>query len=301
MISDRYLISILNALPVFHSAARLGSFTKAGEHLGMAQPSVSRFVGNLESHIGARLFERRHNRISLTAAGERLYEATTLGLGHIQTVIAEIRQFPVANTVTIGCTHGFAHMWVLPRIDALQSLMPGKKIQITTSDHVAGFSADGVDLAVRFGSGDWPGEEAHLLFEEEAFPVCSPKFAACHDLKGRTVEPREFLDLPLLHQDQGEHGWLCWRSWLAQFGVEFDTPQDVYNVYNYAFILQAAMEGDGIALAWRNLAEPHLANGWLVEIGSLRAKTDKGYYLVFKPDNQVAEAARIWAKSAKRY
>ena len=298
MISDRSLVSILNALPVFHSAARLGSFTKAGADLGMAQPSVSRFVGILENHIGARLFERRHNRIMLTAEGERLYEATTLGLGHIQTVIAEIRQLPVSNTVTIGCTHGFAHMWVLPRIGALQSLMPGKKIQITTSDHVAQYSTNDVDLAVRFGGGDWPGVEAHLLFDEEVFPVCSPEFAARHGLKGRDVEPGGLLDLPLLHQDQGENGWLCWRSWLAHFGIGFEAPQDIYNVYNYAFILQAAMEGDGIALAWRNLAEPYLINGWLVEMGSARARTGKGYYLVFAPGNQVAEAARIWAKSA---
>lgn len=290
------ILPLLNALPVFEEAAQTASFTKAGENLGMAQPSVSRFIANLESHIGVSLFDRRHNRIALTAEGAKLYEATALGLGHIRSVIEELSHAPQGNVVTIGCTHGLAHMWLLPRIESLQALLPGTEIRMTTMDHIANFSTTDVDLVVRFGTGDWAEGEFHLLFEEEGFPVCSPSFAARHDLLKRTVSPEDFPRLPLLFQDFGENDWLSWQSWLAHFDVDFAPPKSTYTIYNYAFILQAAMEGKGIALAWENLAEPFLSNNWLVELKGLRVNTGRGYFLGFSSDNPAADAARTWVK-----
>ena len=287
---------MLNALPAFEEAARTESFTKAAKSLGMAQPSVSRFIANLEHHLGVTLFERRHNRVALTTDGAKLYDAAALGLGHIRSVIEEIARSPRQEVVTIGCTHGFAHMWVLPRVATLQTRLPDTEIRMTTMDHVANFSTEDVDLLVRFGNGEWPDGEAHRLFEEDVFPVCSPTFAARHDLLGRKVSPSELPQLPLLLQDRGENGWLGWQQWLTHFDIEFAPPQNAYLIYNYAFILQAAMEGEGICLAWENLAEPYLTNQWLVELDGLRVKTGKGYYLVFSSGNPAADATREWIK-----
>lgn len=298
---DRQILPLLNALPVFEVAARTESFTRAANELGMTQPSVSRFIAKLESYIGVSLFDRRHNRITLTAEGTKLYEVTALGLGHIKSVIEELSQESKVNTVTIGCTHGIAHMWLMSRVESLQTLLPGTEIRITTMEHVANFSTAEVDLAVRFGNGEWSDGEAHLLFEEEVFPVCSPSFAIQHNLQTgtpeRAVSPDELLSLPLLVQDLGENGWLCWQSWFARFNVDFAPPKSAYTIFNYAFILQAAMEGKGITLAWENLTEPYLSNKWLIELSGLRVRTGNGYFLVFSPDNPVAGIARTWVKN----
>ena len=298
MKTERKLLAVLNALPAFEAAARAGSFTKAAVDLGMAQPSVSRFVANLESHIGVSLFSRHHNRVALTEPGKKLYDAIALGFGHIRAVIEEISQPSHGDIVSVGCTHGFAHMWILPRIERLKALLPGAEIRMTTADHVAAFTTDEVDLVVRFGDGQWPDGQAHLLFEEQVFPVCSPTFAARHNLLERTVSPQDLPRLTLLLQDHGEHGWLGWPQWLASFGVNYEPPKDTYLIYNYAFILQAAMEGEGICLAWESLAEPHLANEWLVELPGMRVKTGKGYYLVVSKASFAADAVKTWVHDA---
>ena len=171
MKNDRRILPILNALPVFEQAAQAQSFTLAAQELGMTQPSVSRFVAKLEHHVGVSLFARRHNRIQLTAEGEKLYEATTLGLGRIRAVIEELGN---PSTLTIACTHGFAHMWLMERLQGLQAMLGDSEIRLTTVENTSKFSTGDVDLVIRFGNGDWTDGEAHLLFEEEVFPVCSP-------------------------------------------------------------------------------------------------------------------------------
>ncbi len=294
MESLRLISPVLNALPAFEAAARTGSFTRAAESLGMSQPSVSRFISNLELHLGSSLFRRRHNRITLTDEGEILYKATQLGLGHIRSVIEELSETQIGKVITIGCTHGFAHMWLLPRIEGLQSRLSDTKIRVVTMDHVANFSTEEVDLAIRFGEGDLPDEKSHLLFEEKVFPVCSPEFATRYKLLKRKVTPEELAHLPLLLQDEGEHGWLGWQQFLAHFDVDFEPVKETYAIYNYAFILQAAMEGKGIALAWNNLVEPHLSNKWLVQFKGPQLETGNGYYLVLSKDNPIADVVRDW-------
>ncbi len=292
----RLISPVLNALPAFEAAAQTNSFTAAAKRLGMAQPSVSRFISNLEHHIGHPLFSRKNNRITLTAEGQKLYMATQLGLGHIRSVIEEFNEMEEEKVITIGCTHGFAHMWLLPRIEGLKSRLTDTEIRVVTADHLAIYSTEEVDIAIRFGEGSWPGEEAHLLFGEKVFPVCSSEFADCHKLSGRPLSAEEFSDLPLLFQDTGEHGWLGWQQFLARFNMDYKPVKQAYAIYNYAFILQAAMEGKGIALAWDNLAEPYLSNKWLVQLQGLEVETGRGYYLVLSKKNAVADIVRDWVK-----
>ena len=185
-------------------------------------------------------------------------------------------------------------MWVLPRIDSLKAKLADHEFRITTSDHTTGFPVDGNQLSVRFGKGDWPDGETLLLFEEEVFPVCSPDFAARHNLLDRGVKPEDFANLPLLVQDAGEHGWLGWPAWLGYFDVALEISPATHKINNYALVLQTAMEGKGIALAWHNLIEPYLSNNWLVEVPGFRVRNGKGYYLTFPTERPIADAARAW-------
>ncbi len=294
MSDSRKLQPVLNALPAFEEAARASSFSTAAQVLGMAQPSVSRFIANLENQIGVKLFVRQHNHVTLTVQGERLYEATALGLGHIRSVLGELSTTAPSETITISCTHGFAHMWILPRMDRLKVLLGNQDVTIVTTDHTNSASQDDNQLVVRFGDGTWRDGTPLLLFMEDVFPVCSPEFASRYNLLDGNLTPEEFSSLPLIVQDDGDVGWMNWPKWFACFDVAFERPSDIHAINNYAFVLQSAMEGKGIALAWHNLIEPYLSNGWLTRLTDFAVTTNSGYYLMC-PHNHAGEpVVRRW-------
>ena len=283
------LRSILNALPVFVAAARLGGFTKAAAHLGMAQPSVSRFINNLEADTGLILFQRNNNQIELTDAGEKLFDAVSMGLDHIARTITILQESASDETITIGCTHGFSHLWLQPRLSEIQALLPRHEVQIVTTDHTVTLTHEDVGCAVRFGEGNWAGCESRRLFDEVVFPVCSPEFAQNNDITDATsLTPDELRDLPLLVQDTGKYGWLSWPEWFAHHGTTHEIAPDAELINNYAFTLQAAMGGEGIALMWDGLDAPYLSKQWLVELGRFRVSTGKAYYLTFPHNSPFA-------------
>jgi LysR family glycine cleavage system transcriptional activator len=297
MYSSRQIMPILNALLVFEEAGRLNSFTHAGRKLGMAQPSVSRFVANLENHLGSALFERQHNRLRLTASGERLHQAVTSGLEEIRAACAEVESSAEAPVLSVECTHGFAYMWLLPKVQSLMKLLPGWRLRTINTDGEMIASSEEADLVVRIGDGHWVGKESLLLFEEEVFPVCSPDFMRQHDLMQRQIDPHDLIKMPLICEDLGDRFWMGWVDWFDHFNIKFNFADDVRPIYNYALVLQAAMEGKGLALAWEQLAEPHLGNSWLVEVPGMRVKTNQGYYLSYSPSNPIGALLTQWLDS----
>lgn len=297
MYSSRQILPILNALLVFEEAGRQNSFTHAGRKLGMAQPSVSRFVANLENHLGATLFERQHNRLRLTASGERLYQAVTSGLDEIRAACAEVESSSEPPVLSVECTHGFAYMWLLPKVQSLMKLLPGWRLRTINTDGEMMPSSEEADLVVRIGDGHWADKESLLLFEEEVFPVCAPDFLRHHDLLQRQIGPLDLIKLPLVCEDLGDRFWMGWVDWFGHFNISFNFADDVHPLYNYALVLQAAMEGKGLALAWEQLAEPHLGNNWLVEVPGMRVKTNQGYYLCYSPSNPIGELLIQWLDS----
>ena len=295
----RDIFPILNALCVFETAARELNFTTAAQKLGMAQPSVSRFISKLEDHLGRKLFHRNHKHLALTEAGAILSAATELGLGHIQSVIDEFAQKTDEKRLTIACTHGFAHMWVIPRIRSLRKLLPGWEVLLNTSEQPQTDQSETADIVIRFGAGDWPDRHVTQLFGEEVFPVCAPRLRDRLALADGSVGPADLARLPLIVQDHGEHGWLNWSAWFGAFGLEPPTLPDPHPVPSYHFVLQAATEGEGIALAWQHLAEPYLSNGWLVELPNMRVKTGQGYYATYAPEHAKADRVEEWLRECR--
>jgi len=226
MTNTRKLLPLLNTLPAFEEAARSRSFTQAARVLGMAQPSVSRFISNLEGHLGVELFNRHHNKVSLTPEGRQFFEATKLGLGHIRMAIENLDTSVAANILTILCTQGFAHLWFLPRRTRLQAHLPGYEIHLATTETLADHAPRDSDIEILFGRGDWPGKESHLLFDEVVLAVCSPGFVSHHGLSGQNQTIQSIANLPLLVQDRGEMGWMDWQSWFSHFGATYEFPKD---------------------------------------------------------------------------
>ena len=281
---------ILNALPVFVESARLGSFTKAGQKLGMAQPSVSRFIHNLEASTGLYLFHRNHNQIALTENGKKLYDATTLGLDHIHRTVSALQDNSGDSIITIGCSHGFSHMWLQTRLPKIQAALPNHNVQIVTTDHTVSLTHEEMSCAVRLGDGTWTDCISHRLFAEEVFPVCTQEFAQKHNIDTPgAIMPDDLKNLPLLVLDAGEYGWLGWREWFSHHAVSYDTPPNAELINNYAFTLQAAMAGQGIALMWGGLDAPYLQRKWLIELGKLRVQTKNAYHLTFPTNSPYAQ------------
>lgn len=291
----RRILPLLSALPAFEEAARASSFTQAAKTLGMAQPSISRFIANLEEHLGVELFHRHHNRVSLTPEGAQFFEATKLGLGHIRMAIENLDNTVTANILTILCSQGFAHLWFLPRRAGMMAHLRGYEIHLATTDTLADHVRQNNDIEFLFGRGDWENKESHLLFDEVVFAACSPGFASRHNLTDKILSLQSIQELPLLVQDRGEMGWMDWQTWFAHFGGNFMFSKDQYLFNNYALTLQAAMEGQGIAIAWEGLTDSHLSNNWLVALEGMKIRTGQGYYLVYSPANPVAEGLRRWA------
>jgi LysR family transcriptional regulator, glycine cleavage system transcriptional activator len=290
----------LNHLAAFESAADKGSFTEAGENLGTTQPSISRHIASLENLLEVQLFTRLHHRVELTDAGSELHDAVKLGLGHIRQAAHRITTKRSPDTLSIGCTYGFAHLWLMPRFSALQKLVPDRELRMVTADTRTLFDLHDVDYALRFGRGDWSDGGSQNLFDEELFPVCSPGFADHHFGGSQNVDPASLADAPLIHEQEEEYSWLSWQQWLARHSVTYEPAAGTYYYDNYALTLQAAIEGQGIALAWLNLAEPPLKSGQLVELEGLRVKTDCGYYLAYRPDQPDIDQIVNWFKEMAR-
>ena len=294
MQNSRKLLPVINALLVFEEAARQNNFTKAGQNLGMTQPSVSRFVSNLENHLGTILFERHHKRLRLTDNGDKLYQAVTSGMNEIRQAYVEIEAASQTPLITIECTHGFAHMWLLPHIQALLDMLPGYKLRTISSTDETLLPNGEADLVIRIGNGCWEGEKSLMLFREQVFPVCSTEFLHRNALTGASITAADLIDLPLLFEDFGDKSWMGWTDWFARFDLAYSYPENAHPIFNYALTLQAAMEGKGIALAWDQLAEPFISNGWLVELPGLRLQTDSGYYLCYSPNCRIADQISTW-------
>ena len=297
MNESRQLLPILNALLVFEEAGSQNSFTGAGRKLGMSQPSVSRFISNLEHHLETPLFERKHNRLQLTVNGELLHQSVMNGLSEIRAACSEVKARSQTKTLTIECTHGFSYMWLMPRMQSLMTFFPGWQIQTIHTEGGSAVVSDDADLVIKIGDGNWKGQHSLLLFEEEVFPVCSPQFLQFLDLGVDEISPAHLAHLPHICEDMGDRDWMNWRDWFACHDIDYQFPDDTRPLFNYALVLQAAMNGKGFALAWEQLAEPYLENGWLIEVPGMRVKTGFGYYLCCSDSHLSFDQLLMWTES----
>jgi LysR family glycine cleavage system transcriptional activator len=296
---------LLSALPVLEAAARLKSFTRAGEELGLTQPTVSRHIMNLEAHFAVRLFERRHNRLVLTAAGQQLADAVALGLGHIDTVAQGIGGDAGKTGITLACSFGFAHQWLLPRFTNLRRALGDYPLHLVTSDWLVGLELDAIDIIVSWTQKGRPDRRRLPLFAEIVCPVCSPaQLDTYRELANGGDDPRVLLDVPLLHFDERDSEFLNWPKWFALHGVTYQMGGDRYLFSNYQFMVQAMLEGEGVGLGWRYLIDEPMAEGRLIQVGPAVKHRDAAYYLEYReggaPDEKMDIVLNWFREQAAR-
>ncbi|MGN6652716.1 LysR substrate-binding domain-containing protein [Trinickia sp.] len=273
----RRIVPSLTALVEFEAVARLGSFTRAATELGVTQAAVSRQVRFLEEVLGVRLFHRLHRSIALTSEGEALYVVVAESMQKIAGVFDRLSIGAEQQELVLASTAPFAQLRLLPRLPNLKHLDPPLQLRLTTQMFTADLRHVEVDVAVRYGDGNWGDGTATLLFDEEVFPVCSPAFLE----ENGTAESLEALAaLPLIESDSTYEGWMGWDAWFRSAGHRPGKLNYVLRSSLYTDAVQAAKYGQGVALGWHRLVRDMLERGELVRLTPVSCKPPEAYYVI---------------------
>ena len=251
----------LNALKAFEASARQESFTQAANELCVTQGAVSQQVKALESELGVRLFRRERQRLLITEAGRTYLEVVRDAFDRLAAGTERLLQREQSGTLTITTSPNFAAKWLVHRLGRFSETHPGIDLRVSASVQHIDFAREDIDLAIRHGDGQWPGMHVIRLCTEELFPVCSPKL-----LKGRGALRllRDVKHHTLLHTNDTNN----WENWLARVDARVgvggvDAKRGI--IFNQASMaIDAAVDGQGIALARTALASWDLISGRLV-------------------------------------
>ncbi len=289
------------ALRPFEAAARLGSISAAARELGVTQPAISRHLAQLETDLRQTLFERTARGLRLTEAGRALLAAVAPALGGIAEAAAALRAPDRDRTIRLIANTGFAQQWLAPRLGALRAAMPNLYLRLTTSDREEDFDDGDFDLAVRFGTGQWPGWRGTKLFAEQVTAICAPSYVRERPaLSGPGFTPGSLLRERLLHLDEVSVRWFTWRTWLESLGVAAAIPPPKLLYPSYPLLLQAAVAGEGIALGWAGLIDDLLAKHWVVALPIASTRDRHGYFVGHRERQQgtLAKQAVVAALAA---
>jgi LysR family glycine cleavage system transcriptional activator len=179
----------------------------------------------------------------------------------------------------------------MARLAKFRAAHPDIELRLVASSPVYDLTAAGIDLAVRYGSGEWPGVDAVRLFDDEIWPVCSEAYL---NNRPSIAEPSQLLNETLLHLSKFDRNWVTWESFLETFGVSGASTHRGHVFDNYMVLIQAALRGEGIALCGRRLAEDFIAQGDLVRPIEITLKSDRGFYLLTPREGAMSRAARLF-------
>jgi LysR family glycine cleavage system transcriptional activator len=280
----------LNAMRAFEAAARHLSFTRAAAELNVTQAAVSHQIKALEDDLGMPVFERRNRALLLTIAGQELYPAVNEALDIMASAVDRLHRHDQAGPLTVTTMDSFAATWLVPRLGRFRQAHPDIDVLIMTSDDSVDFSRVNVDMALRYGHGDWPGMSVERLMTEEVFPVCAPGLLQSGPPLRRPADLKHFT---LLHDDMR----IDWRMWLMAAGEAGIDASKGPGYQHSNLVIQAAEQGDGIALARSVLVEGALAAGRLVKAFEFALPVEYAYYVVCPPANlnrPKVKAFRAW-------
>jgi len=274
----------------FESAARHLSFKAAAEELGVTQSAVSHQIKALEQYLEVPLFERTGRGVVLTDAGEAYLPELVAALDAIARATALAKDPGDANLLKVSVTSAFALRWLTPRLKRFADKYPDIDLQLSIDPPDLDFSSADKDVAVRFGSGDWPGLYSERLMRAMLFPACSPiLLSGTHPLR----EPSDLKHHTLLHYDDGED----WLRWLRAADARDVDHLRGNRCNDCNLMIETAIEGLGVALLFENLIADELKSGRLVKPFKAELLPDAWYHVIC-PENWLAKpkiaAFRTW-------
>ena len=263
----------LNALKAFEAAARHESFTRAAEELCVTQGAVSHQVKALETELGLKLFVRERQRLIITEQGREYLAVLRDALDRIALGTERLKQRQSSGVLTVSTSPDFAAKWLVNRLGRLSEAHPEIDLRVSATMHHVDFAREDVDVAVRHGDGDWPGLDAVRLSPEQLFAVCSPKLMS----GPRAIRvPADILKHPLLHIDDRKD----WARWLEAADLAAADALHGPVLNRASMIIDAAVDGQGVALARTTLAAWDLINGRLVRPFPIALQLPKTYWVL---------------------
>jgi LysR family transcriptional regulator of beta-lactamase len=242
----------LNSLRAFEASARHLSFTRAAIELCVTQAAVSQQVKSLEMRLGVALFQRLPRGLKITAEGEALLPTVTHSFDQMATALDRVEAGQVRELLFLGAVGTFAVGWLLPRLPDFRQQYPFIDVRLSTNNNRVDLAAEGLDFAIRFGSGLWHGTEAARLFEAPLSPLCIPKLAE------RLRSPADLADATLLRSYRSDE----WATWFKAAGIASAAQPNAGVVFDSSLaMMEAALQGVGVALAPPLMFEGHLSSG----------------------------------------
>ncbi len=286
----------LNSLRAFESAARLLSFTKAAEELSVTPGAISQQIKSLETYLGLKLFQRRNKMVLLTEEAQICLPYLKEGFDRLAEAMEVVQQKSCNKPLTITAAGSFASRWLMPRLRSFQKCHSDIDVRIDVRSELVDLVREDIDVGIRFGGGNYPGLQKDYLLPQEVFPVCSPKLLE----QGPPLRTADDLShYTLIHGvdyaiDSTQPDW---EMWLTTMGVDSVDSSRGLHFSQVEMVIQAAIEGQGIALAGSVVVEEALRAGDLIQPFELRLQLNFAYYLVYahsKAQLPRVEAFRDW-------
>lgn len=277
----------MQTLRAFEAAARHGSYSAAAQELGVTHGAISHRIRELETELGTRLF-RRKGRVMLPTR-----EAGTL-LAQIREALESLQRVLLTgegngrSRLTVGVHPSLATRWLVPHLWRFVEQFPSARIEVRSTADLGDFLTQGVDVAIRYGSGEWPNAARERIAREELFPVCSPAYRDRHALQ---------VPADLAHARLLRHAWQSWSPWLQAARLKLREPATGLIVSDTGMLLEAAVSGEGVALTRGLFAVNDLANGRLVRLFDVTVADAYSYYLLWhagKPLTHLGDSFRDW-------
>src|SRR3954471_23166843 len=287
----------LNGLRAFEAAARHLSFTTAASELNVTQTAISHQIRRLEEELGIRLFVRQNRALALTPAAREYLPGIRAAFNDLRLATDRLLRQDDDHVLTISTLASLAAKWLLPRLSAFQEAHPGIDVRTTPSPSLVDFKSGGVDAAIRYGRGQWPGLRADWLTADQLFPVCSPALLT----GGKPLQcPEDLANHTLLHSVGGYDD--DWRLWLTAAGLPASISKQPGLTFDLIFMtVQAAIDGIGVAIGRTTYVEGDIAKGRLVVPFKITLPADAGFYLVYpeaSADKPKLKAFRQWIVAA---
>src|SRR6516162_938621 len=288
----------LSALRAFEAAARHMSFSKAAEELFVTPAAISHQIHALEQDLGVKLFHRLNRSIALTASAQVLLPGLSEAFSEIQSSLRRLRAHNDTGSLTVTASPSFAAKWLVLRLHRFQERCAEIDVRISATDEVVDLSKGDFDIAIRYGTGHYPGLDVELLFTNEVFPACSPQLLTA----GPPLRtPDDLRRHALIHDHAIERDPLVptWPMWLKAAGVKQVSAANGLSFNNIHLALDAAIAGHGVVLAHSTIAAADLAAGRLVRLFSLALPDPFAYYIVTAPgalDRAKVRSLRDWLR-----
>ena len=264
-----------SSLVALEAAARHRSYSRAAAELFVTHGAVSQQVRKLEEELGVQLFARRGNQMEPTATGAALAAKVGEAMATLRQGVDSARR-AASGPIVISTGPAFATSWLSPLLARLAAETAEPDLTIRVEDRVADMAADGVDIALRYGTGPWAGMESARLIDERVFPVCSPDLLARHPV----TRPEDLLSAPLLR-----HTDLPWSIWFRAMGIAPPELRPALGFDGSAMMLDAAARGLGFALARGGYAKRDLEDGRLVRPLPGEVDVETGHHFVWRTEN----------------